>query len=83
MTKTLRFLLSSKTYLEWTEDETGQRLFWKRLTREIDRPALAPPRAPRDDDDSTVGSEEGAAIHVEPDDDANYVDSSSPLIQVQ
>ena len=29
----MRFLLETRTYIEWTEDEEGEKLFWKKIVR--------------------------------------------------
>ena len=35
MSRTLKNLLETKTYVEWTEDPNGQRLFWEKLHQGI------------------------------------------------
>ena len=42
--KTLKALLEHKNYLEWIDDEYGQKLFWARLIAGLDLPAAHPSR---------------------------------------
>ena len=38
ITKTLKALLEQKTYVEWSEDQYGQKLFWAKLISALDIP---------------------------------------------
>ena len=38
ITKTLKELLEQKTYVEWSEDQYGQKLFWKKLIAALNIP---------------------------------------------
>ena len=40
MNARLHSLLTSKTYIEWTQNERGQKLFWKRLRRALMKPEV-------------------------------------------
>ena len=51
ITKTLKALLEQKTYVEWSEDQYGQKLFWKKLISALDIPKRS--HAQRIDEEGT------------------------------
>ena len=55
ITKTLKALLEQKTYVEWSEDQYGQKLFWAKLITALNIPKRSASTVVEEDDTGTGG----------------------------
>ena len=92
VSKTLKGLLETRTYVEWTENDTyGQKLFWEKIYESVQAPISqpfdleerAPPPEIQTEDSRDPPSEEAAARDTEPLLSSSGSELSTNMHQVQ